>query len=192
MTVGVLDLQGGVAEHLKSLEQIPEVNPIPVKKKEKLNNLDGLILPGGESTTMGKLINIFNLKEPIIKLAKQGTPIWGTCAGMILLAQKIKDETNHLGLMNITVQRNGYGNQLDSFVVKKAIPEISDKKIPLVFIRAPYITEVGPKAKILLKLNNKIVAVEEDNLLVTSFHPELEDDLTMHHYFIEKIKNNSI
>lgn len=189
--IGVLALQGSVEEHLELLEQIPEVNAFPIKKKNELNNIDGLILPGGESTTIGKLINIFNLKEPLIKLAKSGTPFWGTCAGMILLAKNIVNQNgSHLNLMDITVKRNAYGNQLASFKTEKVIPAISDKKLPLVFIRAPYIVNSGPEVEVLLKIDDNIVAAEEKNLLVTSFHPELDEDSTIHRYFVNKVKEN--
>ncbi|GAB6100555.1 pyridoxal 5'-phosphate synthase glutaminase subunit PdxT [Halanaerocella petrolearia] len=189
ITIGVLDLQGGVKEHLELLEQIPNVTPFPVKKKEEFNKLDGLILPGGESTTMGKLLNIFNLKEPIIELANKGVPIWGTCAGMILLAKEIEDGDSHLNLMNTSIKRNGYGSQLDSFKTTAIIPQVTDKEIPLVFIRAPYATKTSNNVEILLKLKDKIVAMEEDNLLATSFHPELEGDLSFHQYFVDKVKS---
>lgn len=189
--VGVLSFQGGVAEHLDLLKQIPDVTPVPVKKKEDFAQLDGLILPGGESTTISKLLNIFDIKDTILDLAHQGLPIWGTCAGMILLAKEIEGEESHLNLMDITVKRNGYGNQLDSFNTMEIIPKVSDEKIPLVFVRAPYISRVGAEVDVLLELDGKIVAVEEKNLLATSFHPELAQDLTMHKYFVEKIKGVS-
>jgi 5'-phosphate synthase pdxT subunit len=193
INVGVLALQGGVKEHIKLLNHLSEVTAIPIKKSKQLKKIDGLILPGGESTTIGKLINIFDLKEEIIKLAKSGVPIWGTCAGMILLAKKIineKEQQNHLNLMNITVKRNAYGNQLNSFKTRTKIPKISNEKLPLVFIRAPYVVDFDPQVEILLELKNKIVAVEENNLLATSFHPELDQNLKIHQYFIDKIKRN--
>ncbi|MCK8828156.1 pyridoxal 5'-phosphate synthase glutaminase subunit PdxT [Natroniella acetigena] len=193
MKIGVLSLQGGVAEHLKLLEEIPGVTPLAVKKKEEFEGLDGLILPGGESTTIGKLLNIFELKEIIIKKANSGFPIWGTCAGMILLAKDIEEqEDSHLNLMDITVKRNAYGNQLDSFKTTEVIPKISDKKVPLTFIRAPFITNVGSEVETLLQLEGKIVAAEQDNLLVTSFHPELDQDLTVHQYFITKASKQNL
>ena len=189
ITIGVLDLQGGVREHLHLLSQISNVRALPVKKKEDFNNLDALILPGGESTTISKLINIFELKDIIINLNKEEIPIWGTCAGMILLAKEIAGtSTSHLNLMDIKVKRNAYGNQLASFKSKKVIPKISKKELPLVFIRAPYITNKNKKVKTLLKLDGKIVAAEQDNLLATAFHPELTTDLRVHKYFVNKVK----
>jgi len=188
LKIGVLSLQGGVAEHLNMLSQIADVSPLSVKKKDDFADLDGLILPGGESTTLGKLLNIFDLKDTIIDLAKRGLPIWGTCAGMILLAKEVDGEDSHLNLMDISVKRNGYGNQLASFKTMELIPKISKQEIPLIFIRAPYINRVTNNVDILLELDNKIVAVEQNNLLATSFHPELAEDLRVHEYFVNKVR----
>ncbi len=189
--IGVLSLQGGVTEHLQILKHFGNIIPLAVKTKEELNNIDGLILPGGESTTLGKLIATFDLKDTIIDLANHNIPIWGTCAGMILLAKTIEDKKdNHLNLMNITVQRNAYGNQLASFKTNRIIKKLSTKKIPLVFIRAPYVTSIAPQVEVLLEIDNKIVAVEENNLLATSFHPELTESLEFHKYFVEKVTNS--
>ncbi len=184
LTIGVLALQGGVREHLSHLNQLSGVKAIKVKKKADFSEIDGLILPGGESTTIGRLLNIFDLKDIIIKYAQQGLPIWGTCAGMILLAKEIvNDEEKHLGLMDIQVKRNAYGSQLDSFTTRAKIAEVAEQEIPLTFIRAPYIIEVGPEVEVLLELKGEIVAAKENNLLVTSFHPELDEDLSFHRYF---------
>ncbi|TDX52746.1 pyridoxal 5'-phosphate synthase glutaminase subunit PdxT [Orenia marismortui] len=188
LKIGVLSLQGGVEEHLKLLTKIKNVSPCSVKKKKDFIDLDGLILPGGESTTLGKLLDIFDLKDSIIDLAYKGVPIWGTCAGMILLAKKIDGEKSHLNLMDINIKRNGYGNQLDSFKTTAIIPKISKFEVPLTFIRAPYATKVTSNAEVLLELDNKIVAIEQDNLLATSFHPELDEDLKTHEYFVKKVK----
>jgi 5'-phosphate synthase pdxT subunit len=188
--IGVLDLQGGVREHINSLNQLPKVTPLAVKKKQDFTDLDGLILPGGESTTIGKLINIFALKDTILELAHSGVPIWGTCAGMILLAKKISNtETKHLELMDITVTRNAYGNQLASFKTKKVIHQIGEEKIPLVFIRAPHIVDKNNNVQSLLTINDKLVAAEQDNLLATSFHPELTTNTAVHNYFLQKVKS---
>lgn len=188
LKIGVLSLQGGVAEHLKMLDQITGVSPLSVKKKEDFADLDGLILPGGESTTLGKLLNIFDLKDTIIDLAQRGLPIWGTCAGMILLAKEVDGEDSHLNLMDISVKRNGYGNQLASFKTMEVIPKIAEQEIPLVFIRAPYINQVSNNVQVLLELDSKIVAAEQNNLLATSFHPELAENLSVHQYFVNKVK----
>ena len=187
----MLALQGGVQEHLEMLAKLPEVNPVAVKKEQELREIDGLILPGGESTTIGKLLDIFALKQVIIEEAKAGLPIWGTCAGLILLAKEIEGAAeSYLNLMEITVKRNAYGNQLASFKSEAVIPKLTEDKIPLVFIRAPFVTAVGNNTEVLLELKGKIVAVEEGNLLATSFHPELSTDLTMHRYFVDKVSNS--
>ncbi len=194
ITIGVLALQGGVREHINHLNNLSGVKAIKVKKQNDFTKIDGLILPGGESTTIGRLLNIFDLKEVIIKSAQQGLPIWGTCAGMILLAKEIANtEEKHLQLMNIKVKINAYGSQLDSFTTQAKIAQVAKQEIPLTFIRAPYITNVGPEVEVLLKLKGEIVAAKENNLLVTSFHPELDEDLSFHRYFANLvIKSESL
>lgn len=186
--VGVLALQGGVSEHINLLKKIENVSPIPVKKAKQIPGLDALIIPGGESTTIGKLLKKYDMIDAIKELNHRNKPIWGTCAGLILLADKIENEDMiHLGLIEITVKRNAFGSQLDSFITKKIIPAISPEPVELVFIRAPIITAVGEEVRILAKIEDKIVAAEKDNILVTSFHPELTDNPTFHQYFINKI-----
>jgi len=186
--VGVLALQGGVSEHIDLLKEIENVSPIPVKKAEQIPGLDALIIPGGESTTIGKLLKKYDMIDAIKELNHWNKPIWGTCAGLILLADKIENEDMiHLGLIEITVKRNAFGSQLDSFITKKIIPAVSPEPVELVFIRAPIITAVGEDVRILAKIEDKIVAAEKDNILVTSFHPELTDNPTFHQYFINKI-----
>lgn len=186
--VGVLALQGGVSEHIDLLKEIENVSPIPVKKAEQIPGLDALIIPGGESTTIGKLLKKYDMIDAIKELKHRNKPIWGTCAGLILLADKIENEDMiHLGLIEITVKRNAFGSQLDSFITKKIIPAVSPEPVELVFIRAPIITAVGEDVRILAKIEDKIVAAEKDNILVTSFHPELTDNPTFHQYFINKI-----
>lgn len=189
MKIGVLSLQGGVTEHINHLKSL-NCEAIEVKMAEDLDDLDGIILPGGESTTIGNLLNktgIFNkLKEKILN----GLCVWGTCAGMILLAKEIANDNNrYLQVMDITVVRNAYGTQINSFSTEKIIEEVSKEPIPLVFIRAPYIKNVGDNVKILCKVNDNIVAARQNNILATSFHPELTDNLKMHEYFIEMCKN---
>ncbi len=184
--IGVLAVQGAVQEHVNMLIKL-EAEVILVKIKEDLEGLDGLILPGGESTAIGKLLRDYDMLQPIINKARDGMNIWGTCAGMILLAKTIDGQNDcHLGLMDISVIRNGYGSQLDSFVKNYRISEISDEEIPLVFIRAPYIQSVGSGVKVLAELDGKIIAAEQENLLASSFHPELTEDLSFHRYFVEK------
>lgn len=192
MKIGVLAFQGGVVEHIKHLKSL-NCEAIEVKKCEDLDGLKGIILPGGESTTIGKLLKktgVFKkLKEKIIN----GLPVWGTCAGMILLAKNIEnDSSRHMQVMDITVMRNAYGSQINSFLTKKVINEVCDEEIPLVFIRAPYITKVDKNVRILCKVNENIVAVREKNMLATSFHPELTDNLKFHKYFLNMCNQYAI
>lgn len=192
MNIGVLAFQGGVIEHLNQIRMLGHVG-IQIKKEEDLNNIDAIILPGGESTTMGKLLRVTGLMKPLREKIEEGLPTWGTCAGMILLAKEIENEnTQHLAVMNIKVRRNAFGTQIDSFRTKKIIEEISNKEIELVFIRAPYILEAGKNVDVLCKIDNNIVAVRQNNIIATSFHPELTDDLTVMKYFIEEIVSKSI
>lgn len=185
--VGILGMQGAIAEHKFKLEQIADVKAKIVKTLDDLNHIDGLILPGGESTAMGKLLDYFSLTNPLKQKIEMGLPVWGTCAGLILLAKKIENEDiAHLATMDITVRRNAYGSQLDSFSMDKVIPAIDEQPLPLVFIRAPYITKTGDNVDILAKLDDKIIAAKQQNMLVTSFHPELTDDLRVHRYFVDK------
>ena len=190
LNIGVLGFQGSVGEHINALQNCKNVNPIIVKTESDLNKVSGLILPGGESTTIGKLLKEFRLVDPIVKKAKEGMPIWGTCAGMILMAKEIVNENySHLGLMNITVMRNAYGCQLNSFTTAIQIPQVSNDEIPLVFIRAPWIQYVGEDVQVLARVNDKIVAAKQGTLITTSFHPELTDNLSFHKYFVQEIEN---
>lgn len=193
INIGVLALQGSVEEHIQSLSKIENVISCEVKTSEDLEKVSGLILPGGESTTIGKLIKDFGLAELIIERAKKGMPVWGTCAGMILMASKIVGENySHLGIMNISVRRNAYGGQLDSFNSALHIPEISHEDIPLVFIRAPWVESINGDVKILARLNGKIIAVQQGNMLATSFHPELTQSIVFHKYFAEMVYRYAI
>ena len=184
-TIGILAMQGAIKEHQDIISKLPNTQNILVKTVEDLDNIDGLILPGGESTAMGKLLDYFSLKVPLREKILSGLPVFGTCAGLILLAKQIENEqTTHLATMNITVKRNAYGSQLDSFTTDLLIPEIDKiSPLPLVFIRAPYITDVNSSIKILAKLDGHIIAAKENNMLVSSFHPELTCDLRFHQYF---------
>lgn len=187
--IGILGMQGAIAEHQEILLQIPHTKTRIVKTAKDLDCIDGLILPGGESTAIGKLLDYFSLKEILQQKIISGLPVFGTCAGLILLAKNIENQTNtHLATMDITVKRNGYGSQLDSFSTNLLIPTI-DKNIPipLVFIRAPYITKTGNDVQILATLDNKIIAARQKNMLVSSFHPELTCDLRFHQYFLSII-----
>lgn len=188
MRIGVLALQGAFIEHEKILEKIG-VETFEIRKKSDLNNaisdnrINGLIIPGGESTTIGKLLHDLDLFDGIKKLISDGLPTFGTCAGLILLAKEIEnDDRVHLGLMDIKVKRNAYGRQLGSFFTENEFKHVG--KVPMTFIRAPYITEVGKNVEILSEVDGNIVAAKENNILVTSYHPELNDDLQVHKFFI--------
>ncbi|MHB7979790.1 pyridoxal 5'-phosphate synthase glutaminase subunit PdxT [Clostridium sporogenes] len=189
--VGVLDLQGSVAEHMKILEKIENVEPVRVKYKEDLDNIQGIILPGGESTTLGKLLKDFNIYDTLKEKIEKGLPVWGTCAGMILLAKDIQgQEESYFKVIDIKVKRNAYGSQLNSFSIEEILEDIDKEPIELVFIRAPYITTVGSNVVILKRVRKNIVAAKEKNVLVTSFHPELTGDTRFHKYFIDKFIKN--
>lgn len=191
VTIGVLGIQGAVKEHVDKLNTLPNVNSIVVKTREELDFVQGLIIPGGESTAIGKLLNDFNLLGYLKNKISNGLPVWGTCAGMILLAKKITNDSNlYLEAMDIEVKRNAYGTQLDSFKTNKIIEEVNDEPIPLVFIRAPYVEKVSEKVQILCKVHENIVACREGNMLATSFHPELTEDLSFHKYFADIVKSN--
>lgn len=187
--IGILGMQGAIAEHQEILLQIPHTKTRIVKTAKDLDCIDGLILPGGESTSIGKLLDYFSLKEILRQKIISGLPVFGTCAGLILLAKNIENQTNtHLATMDITVKRNGYGSQLDSFSTNLLIPTIDkNMPIPLVFIRAPYITKTDKDVQILATLDNKIIAARQKNMLVTAFHPELTNDLRFHQYFLSMI-----
>jgi len=188
--VGVLALQGGVAEHLNHLNQIENVRAVAVKKPEELDSCSGLIIPGGESTTIRKLIRHYHFKNAIEDFNQQEKIIWGSCAGLILLAAEIEGENEEqLALLDIKVKRNAFGSQLDSFIEKDIIPKVSDSVQELVFIRAPLITEVGKDIEILYQKEGQIAAVENKNIIATAFHPELTDSTIFHQYFVDKIKS---
>ncbi len=187
--IGVLGLQGAVQEHLDMLGRVENVEPVLVKYKSDIEYIDGLIIPGGESTAIGRLLADFELTGPLKVRIESGMPVWGTCAGMIILAKNIaNDERRYLEAMDIEVMRNAYGRQLDSFTTSVDLPGLSAGKIPLVFIRAPYVVDVSPQIEILLKLDEHIVACRQGHMLATSFHPELTADLSFHRYFAGMIK----
>jgi 5'-phosphate synthase pdxT subunit len=185
--IGVLALQGAFREHVTAIKSLGH-EALEVRTVEQLDGLDGLILPGGESTAMGKLLNDFKMKAPLADKIKGGLPVWGTCAGMILLAKELDgDETCHLGVMDIKVRRNAYGRQLDSFNMSEPIEGVCEKPIPLVFIRAPFIVDAGEQVELIHEVNGDIVAARQENMLVTSFHPELTNDTSFLQYFIDKM-----
>ena len=188
LTIGVLSLQGSVIEHDRALSRFENVRVLEVKTRDSLEKVDGLILPGGESTTLSKLLTLFTLMDPLRERILSGMPVWGTCAGMILLAREIVGEPPHLGVMDITVRRNAYGRQIDSFRTLANIPEVSDHPLPLVFIRAPWVEAVGEKVTVLCQNEKRIVAVRQKHMLATSFHPELTDDTSFHRYFLTMVE----
>lgn len=191
MKVGVLALQGAFIEHANTLKKLG-VEPILIKNTQDLKDIKGLILPGGESTAIGKLLVDLDLISPIINLIENGLPIFGTCAGMILLAKNLSnDSRKHLATMDITVKRNAYGRQNDSFYTENNFKGI-ESTVEMVFIRAPYIESIGPNVDILAKVDSNIVAAREKNMLVISFHPELTSDLKVHKYFLDIIKEANL
>lgn len=187
MRIGVLALQGAFIEHENMLTRLG-IECFEIRQKKDLDrHFDGLIIPGGESTVQGKLLRELDLFEPLKKLIEDGLFVYGTCAGLILLAKEIKnDETKHFAIMDIKVVRNAYGRQLGSFSVRENFKGIG--QVLMTFIRAPYIEEVFNDTEVLAVVDNHIVAARQKNLLVTAFHPELNDDLSIHQYFIDMIK----
>jgi 5'-phosphate synthase pdxT subunit len=181
MKIGVLALQGAFREHLQTLASIG-VEGVPVRLPADLDGVAGLILPGGESTTMRQLIERWGLREPILDLAAGGAPVFGTCAGMIVLAREIAGgEAPILPLLDVTVERNAFGRQLDSFEAELAVPVLGDQPVHGVFIRAPIIDRTGPDVDILARLDDgRIVAVRERNIIATAFHPELAGEMRFH------------
>ena len=191
LNIGVLAIQGDVTEHKDALSQL-RVTSTDVRLPTDLERIDGLIIPGGESTTMMQLIDTYHLRAPLIKQLKSGKPVWGTCAGLIALANQLTEKRpKPLELMNITVSRNAYGRQVNSFETDLDIECVSEPPFKAVFIRAPKITEVGPEVEILSRLfDGQPVAVRQSNMLGTSFHPELTDDLRIHKLFVNIVENS--
>ena len=185
MRIGVLAVQGAFAEHIATLNKL-EVEALPVRLPSELRGVDGLIIPGGESTSISNLMLSYNLVSEIRNLAEHGFPIFGTCAGMILLAKEIPDsDVETLGLMDIAVRRNAFGRQVDSFETELIIPALGEKPFPCVFIRAPLIEQANSKVEILARLHNgTIVAARQGKLVAAAFHPELTSDLRFHKYFL--------
>jgi 5'-phosphate synthase pdxT subunit len=184
-SIGVLDLQGGVVEHLEHLAAL-KVPARRVKQAADFDGITGLIIPGGESTTLSRLLNRYGLDREIKERFRAGLNLWGTCAGAILLAREVVGETPHLGLIDISVQRNAFGSQLDSFHTTVDIPALHETAVPLTFIRAPKITRLGAGVTSLLQIDDYHAAAEDPNILVTVFHPELTPHLAFHRYFALK------
>lgn len=191
--VGVLALQGDVREHLFALERIG-VTPIPVRRQSELDSIDGLIVPGGESTAMWKLARAFDLLEPLRLAVKGGLPTYGTCAGMIMLASKVEDAMagqETLEALDITVRRNAFGRQVDSFEADLSIPAVGQAPFRAIFIRAPWVESVGAGVQVLCQTEvesaPRIVAVRQDHIMATSFHPEISGDDRIHQYFVSEV-----
>ena len=186
MRIGVLALQGGFAEHIEKLQSL-NVESFEIRKKTDLDTpMDGLVIPGGESTTMGKLLKDLEMYDELKSMIEKGLPVFGTCAGMILLAKEISGtDVSHFGLMNIRVKRNAYGRQLGSFYTENEFKGVGE--VPMTFIRAPYIEFAGAEVEILSTVDGHIVAAKEKNMLATAYHPELTPDTRVHQYFVEQI-----
>jgi 5'-phosphate synthase pdxT subunit len=189
-TVGVLALQGDFKEHIEALNEIEGVDARPVKTREQIEAVDALVIPGGESTTIGKLMERFEIDKPIREMAEAGKPIWGTCAGMIVLAKDIVESDQwRLGLMDITVERNAFGRQVDSFETDLPVEGI-DEPVRAIFIRAPYVREICEECgvDVLATFEDRIVLCRQGNLLASAFHPELTEDRRVQRYFLDMIE----
>lgn len=195
VTIGVLALQGDVREHLAAIET-SGARAVPVRRRSELEAVDGLVLPGGESTTIDKLLRIFDLFDPLRAAIKAGLPAYGSCAGMILLAERIEGglpDQQTLGGLDITVRRNAFGRQVDSFETDLVVDQVPDSvadPVHAVFIRAPWVEEVGPGVQVLARVESgeaagRIVAVRERDVLATSFHPEITGDVRLHRLFVQ-------
>ena len=186
MIIGILALQGAFIEHEKILAKLG-VESFEIRQKKDMDRpMDGIIIPGGESTVIGKLLRELDMLESLKSMINNGMPVFGTCAGMIILADRIEnEEKTHIGTMDITVRRNAYGRQLGSFETNAEFSGIGE--IPMTFIRAPYIEFVGEKAEVLSTVNDKIIAAKQDRQLVTAFHPELTGSTAVHKYFIDNM-----
>jgi pyridoxal 5'-phosphate synthase pdxT subunit len=187
--VGVLALQGDVPEHVRMTEQVG-AEPVTVRRPADLESVDALIIPGGESTTVGKLLDRYNLMEPIRERARGGMPILGTCTGLILLAREIEgSDQPRLGLLDVTVRRNAYGRQLDSFETDVASPALGPPPLRAVFIRAPRITRTGPDVEVLAESEEHPILVRQGNLIGAAFHPEMAGDDRVHRLLIRQISS---
>ncbi|HYH02976.1 MAG TPA: pyridoxal 5'-phosphate synthase glutaminase subunit PdxT, partial [Bacillota bacterium] len=184
MRIGVLALQGAVREHMNSVRACG-AEPVEIKYREQLNTVQGLIIPGGESTAVGKLLVRHQMLEPLTAMGQAGFPIFGTCTGLILLAATINGSTQpRLNLMDIIVERNAFGRQIASFEADLPIKVLGEPAFHAVFIRAPYIVKAGAGVQVLAALGEKILMAQQGNLLAAAFHPELTDDLRIHRYFL--------
>jgi len=197
-TVGVLALQGDVREHVRMLERCG-VHAVRVRRERELEVVDGIVIPGGESSTIDKLLRAFELFEPLQKAIRDGLPSFGSCAGMILLADRVLDGIEGqqtLGGLDVTVRRNAFGRQVDSFEAELAVEGVEGAPFHAVFIRAPWVESVGPQAQVLGTVSagpaaGRIVAVRQGRVIATSFHPEITDDDRVHRVFVEIVRENS-
>lgn len=183
--IGVLAIQGSVIEHIEMIKKLG-LEPFLVHTRRELNNVDALILPGGESTTIGHIMKKFSIDKDFIKRVKEGMPVYGTCAGAILLAKKLigGQRTTHFSLMDIEIERNAYGRQIDSFIDKIKIPLLGKIPFEAVFIRAPKIKKTGKDVEILAEYRGEPIMCREGNILISTFHPELTNDTRVHKYFL--------
>jgi len=189
MKIGVLALQGAFREHIIMLNRLGAAAR-EVRRPEHLEGIGGLIIPGGESTTIGKLMVEYHLMDAIKEMGQKGLPIFGTCAGLVLLAENIRDSRQpRIGLLDMEVVRNGFGRQVDSFEEELKIKVLGEVPFRAVFIRAPYVERVGSKVEVLASYKDRVVMVRQDRILACSFHPELTDDPRLHQYFLEIVKS---
>ncbi len=187
-TIGILALQGDFEAHAKHLERHLGVRALIVRTPDEVRAVDGLVIPGGESTTIGKLMVRFGVGDAIIERSRQGMPIYGTCAGLIMLAREIEGSDQYrLGLLDAVVARNAFGRQIDSFEADIPMPVLGEPPVRGVFIRAPYVVSAGPGVEVLAEVEGKIVAVRQGSLLGTAFHPELTDDVRVHSMFMAMV-----
>lgn len=192
MKIGVLALQGAVAEHIAMFSALDE-KAVPIRLPSELRDIEALVIPGGESTTISKLLLEYDLMSPIRQLAEKGFPMLGTCAGLVLLAKKVPNlDLESIGVMDIEVKRNAYGRQVDSFETDLRIPVLGDDPFRGIFIRAPIIEKINSKVEILCQINGQPVAVKQGRLLACAFHPELADDLRFHRYFLDLVKGDNV
>lgn len=191
MLIGILALQGDVAEHQAALAALA-TEVLPVRLPRDLETIDGLIIPGGESTTMALLLDRYRLRQPLLARLAAGMPAWGTCAGMVLLAQRLTDDRPQpLGVIDMVVSRNAFGRQVESFETELAVPALGAEPLPAVFIRAPVVVEVGAAATVLARLpDGRAVAVQQGPYLATAFHPELTPDRRLHRHFLRTVRDS--
>lgn len=188
MVVGVLALQGAFREHAAAVARLG-AEAREVRQLKDMSGIDAMIIPGGESTTMGKLLVEWGMLDPLRERIEKGMPVYGSCAGLILLCREIENSDQpRLGVLDATVRRNAFGRQVDSFETDLEMPELGSMPFQAVFIRAPVLIGVGPKVRVLAKVKGQAVAVRQDNVLATSFHPELTPDVRLHRYFLEMCK----